>query len=272
MEIRLIVMDMDGTLLNSAQAVSPGNAAALRKARDQGVQLAICSGRSPGDIGLFAMENGLEDCALLALNGLYCQRDMHSAPFSQHVLDDATLRETMRIIQEEKQPFACYAQNKLVIFPQNGEDAKSFFTVHDHHPDGPQILYGEEGFAQLDQGVNKIINFAPDQESWERTRKRLMELPRLEVSTSWPLDFELMPKGYGKGSAVAELAAQLGLTAEQVMTIGDYDNDESMIRWAGLGVAMENATERIKKAAKAITRSNDEDGVGAAIERYALRK
>jgi len=271
MDIRLIAMDMDGTLLNPAQQVSPGNAEALRKARAQGIHLAICSGRSPGDIGLFAMENGLEDCALLALNGLYCQRDVHSAPFAQHVLDEETLRETMRIIRDEKQPFACYAQNRLVIFPQDGEDAKTFFTVHDQHPDGPQILYGEEGFAQLTEGVNKIINFAPDQQSWERTRNRLLELPRLEVSTSWPLDFELMPKEWGKGTAVAELAAQLGLTADQVMTIGDYDNDESMIRWAGMGVAMANATDCIKNAAQFITLSNAEDGVAHAIEQFALK-
>ena len=270
MDIQLIAMDMDGTLLNPAQEVSPRNAAALRMARDQGIHLAICSGRSPGDIGLFALENGLEDCALLALNGLYCQRSANAKPFSQHVLDNETLRKTMRIIREEKQPFACYAQNKLVIFPQNGEDAKTFFTVHDNHPDGPQILYGEEGFARLTEGVNKIINFAPDQESWERTRRRLMELPKLEVSTSWPLDFELMPKEFGKGSAVSELAAQLGLTADQVMTIGDYDNDESMIRWAGFGVAMANATDCIKNAAQFITLSNAEDGVAHAIEKYAL--
>lgn len=271
MDIRLIVMDMDGTLLNPDQEVSPRNAEALRKAAAQGVHLAICSGRSPGDIALFALENGLQDCALLSLNGLYCQRRAFEEPFAQHLLDEETLRDVIAIIRDERQPYACYAQNSICIFPQDGEDAKTFFTVHDADPRGPQVLYGEEGYAKLTQGVNKLINFAPNQESWERTRRRLMALPRLEVSTSWPLDFELWQKGFGKGSAVSELAAQLGLTADQVMAIGDYDNDESMIRWAGMGVAMENATECIKQAAQFITLSNAEDGVAYAIEKFVLK-
>lgn len=271
-DIRLIVMDMDGTLLNADQRISPGNAQALQQARMQGIHLAICSGRSPGDIALFALENGLEDCALLALNGTYCLRSPLADSFSEHVLPEETLKETIRIIRDEKQAFACYAQNRVVVCPQNKEDGHTFFVTHDHGLMAPEVLYGEEGLAHVwRRGVNKIINLAPDQESWERTRKRLLEVPGLDVSTSWPLDFELMPQGFGKGSAVCELAQMLQISMDQVMTFGDYDNDESMIACAGLGVAMANATECIKRAAKLVTLSNDEDGVADAIRKYALK-
>ena len=70
-DLRLIAMDMDGTLLNSEQKISLENAKVLREAREQGIKLAICSGRSPGDIAMFALENDLQDCALLSLNGTY---------------------------------------------------------------------------------------------------------------------------------------------------------------------------------------------------------
>ena len=85
--IRLIAMDMDGTLLNSRQELSAGNVAALRAAEEKGVKLAICSGRLPGDIAAFAVESGLTDCALLSLNGAYCLGGPGKAAFANHVLD-----------------------------------------------------------------------------------------------------------------------------------------------------------------------------------------
>ena len=108
-DIRLIAMDMDGTLLNSAQQISPGNAQALRLAREQGIKLAICSGRSPGDIAMFALENGLEDCALSSLNGTYCLETPLGAPFCSHVLNQDTLAAAMEIMQGERMAFALSA-------------------------------------------------------------------------------------------------------------------------------------------------------------------
>lgn len=271
-DIRLIAMDMDGTLLNSQQKISPENAKALREAREQGIKLAICSGRSPGDIAMFALENDLQDCALLSLNGTYCIDGLLDAPFCNHVLDQETLDAAMAIMQDEKMPFCCYAQNRLVIFPVNGENGKSFWLAHEEGLMAPEVLYGPKGLEHvLPQGVNKIICLAPDEEGWQRIRKRLLKLERLDVSTSWPLDFELMPLPYGKGTAVSELAQKLGLNASQVMTFGDYDNDIGMIEYADYGTAMANATDCIKKAAKIHTLSNDEDGVAYAIRKYALK-
>lgn len=265
-------MDMDGTLLNSAQQISPGNAEALRMARDQGIKLAICSGRSPGDIAMFALENGLEDCALLSLNGTYCLETPLGAPFCNHVLDSETLNATMKIIQDEQMAFACYAQNRVVIFPTDGETGKSFWVSHDSGLLAPEVLYGPSALEHvLPQGVNKIICLAPDEESWQRIRARLLQIRTLDVSTSWPLDFELMPLPYGKGTAVAELAEKIGAGASQVMTLGDYDNDITMIAYAGYGIAMGNATKPILEAAKYVTLTNDEDGVACAIRRYALK-
>ena len=271
-DIRLIAMDMDGTLLNSQQKISEGTAKALRAARDQGVKLALCSGRPAGDLALFAFENGLNDVALLSLNGTYCLEHPLAAPFCNHVMDERLLGEAIAVIEEEEMPCCLYAQNRLVIFPKNGETEKTFFLNHSEGLLAPEVLYGEKGFDHvMDQGVNKIIPFAKDQESWERAREKLLKVKGLDVSTSWPLDFELMPLPYGKGTAIAELAQHLGLTASQVMTCGDYDNDIGMIEWAEYGVAMANATELIKNAAKIITLSNDEDGVAHAIYKYVLK-
>ena len=84
--VSLIAMDMDGTLLDSRQRLTPGNLAALRKAQAAGIHLAICSGRLPGDVAMFLDEAGLPDCAILSLNGAYCLNDVWRASFSTILL------------------------------------------------------------------------------------------------------------------------------------------------------------------------------------------
>ena len=79
-----------------------------------------------------------------------------------------------------------------------------------------------------------------------------------------------MPQGVSKGRAVKELAEKMGIGPDQVMTVGDFDNDLSMIEYAGYGTAMGNATPKVKAAAKYETLTNDEDGVAAAIRKYVL--
>ena len=101
-------------------------------------------------------------------------------------------------------------------------------------------------------------------------RRRLETLPGLEITSSWADNYELMPQGVSKGRAVKELAEKMGIGPDQVMTVGDFDNDLSMIEYAGYGTAMGNATPKVKAAAKYVTLTNDEDGVAAAIRKYVL--
>mgnify|MGYP000509024518 CR=1 FL=1 len=86
------------------------------------------------------------------------------------------------------------------------------------------------------------------------------------------MNLELMPAGVNKGMAVAALAQRLGIGPESVMALGDYDNDVSMLSYAGVSVAMANASERARAAARYRTLSNDEDGVAHAIQRYAWHR
>jgi hydroxymethylpyrimidine pyrophosphatase-like HAD family hydrolase len=89
--------------------------------------------------------------------------------------------------------------------------------------------------------------------------------------TSKPYFLEIMPRGVNKGSALAIVAERLGIGREAVMAVGDSMNDEAMIRWAGVGVAMRNGDERLKRVAGLVTASsNDEDGVADLIESYIL--
>ena len=272
-DIQLIAMDMDGTLLNSQQQISSGNAAALREARAQGIRLAICSGRSPGDLALFALENDLADCALLSLNGTYCYDRPGGNLVSDHVFSEKTAQEIIRILWESGIEFGCFSRNQVVVFRDDDGKNDGAWATHREGKEAPVLLHGWTGMEQIRRDcVNKVVCYTADKDKLAEVYEQLSLLEEVDITSSWSNNFEMMPAGANKGTAVAELAASRGLDASQVMTLGDHDNDISMIAWAGMGVAMENATAGVRQTAKFVTLTNNEDGVAYAIRRYALKK
>lgn len=270
-DIRLIAMDMDGTLLNPKQVISPGNADALRLAMQAGIKLAICSGRSVGDIAMFALENGLDQCALLGMNGTYCWLNPDGSAFADHVFAADALDEMVRILEEEQVLTALFAQNKALVLNDPMRLSDKWWSAHREGIFAPEILMGKEYLDRIQvPGTNKLIVVSDKPEQLLRVRRRFEKIPEIEISTSGVNNLEIMPLGCNKGTAVSELAAKLGISREQVMTFGDYDNDLPMIEWAGMGVAMGNGCEKVKKAAQFITRTNAEDGVGWAIRTIVL--
>ncbi len=268
--IRLIAMDMDGTLLNPEQQLSPGNRQALLDANAAGIQLAICSGRMPGDSALFALDNGLEHCAILGLNGGCCQLSPKEPPYANHVLPAETVLAVCRRLEKLGMTFGCFLQNTVVIFQGRQTLRQQDWGAHWDRPGGPRMLYGGDIALLAAQGVNKIVCVEDDGRLLSQQRSLLEAEGRLQVTSSWVNNLELMPLGVDKGLAVRELAQKLSLDASQVMAVGDFDNDLPMLRYAGFAVAMGNGSERVRAQADAVTRSNALDGVAAAIQRWVL--
>lgn len=270
--IKLIAMDMDGTLLNSQQKLTAGNVAALKAAEAVGVKLAICSGRAPGDNAMFALENGLDNCAILSLNGGYCMETPTANAFANHTMDEATARAVIQYLRELDITFGCFLQNNIGIFPSKRQTKPVIWGNHGSGEIAPKHFYDLEALETLMVGgLNKIVCIETEEpERLAEAQRRLRLLPLLDVTTSWPNNLEMMPIGIGKGGAVREMAERLGLTPAQVMTLGDYDNDLSMMAYAGYSVAMGNASPNVLAAAKYRTLTNDEDGVAAAIQRFVL--
>lgn len=268
-DIKLIAMDMDGTLLNSQQQISVENMTALRLAQQQGIHLAICSGRLSGDIARY-VQNELTDCAILSLNGAYCVHD--GRVVANHVFADETLTACVDTLLAAQIPFGCFAQNRLVIFDECAPTQLSVWSSYTTGPLAPVFYRGMEGLEKVRaEGVNKVVCFTFDDAKLAAVHNELLTIPALEVTSSWAHNWELMPANVCKGTAVRELAEHLGLSAAQVMALGDFDNDLTMIEYAGLGVAMGNATETVRRVANEVTRTNDEHGVAEAIRRFALR-
>lgn len=271
-DIRLIAMDMDGTLLNERQEISPANLQALREAVDKGIDIAICSGRLSGDSALFALDAGLSSCRILSLNGAYCLDAPLGEAYVTHTMPAEAFDACAGILDEYDVSYACFWQNKIAVLDSSQSEQVRNWATQRGREGSPEYFYGKEARDKAAQeGICKIVYIEQtDAGRIAEIRARLTRIAGIDITSSWPDNLEIMPEGINKGLAVRELAQRLGLTAAQVMTIGDYDNDLSMIAYAGCGVAMANATENVKRAAKYITLSNAEDGVAEAIRRYAL--
>ena len=114
--IRLIAMDMDGTLLNSRQELSAGNIAALCAAEEKGVKLAICSGRPAGDTSMFAVTHGFDRMAILSMNGGYCLDRPFGTPYADYAIERDTAMQCFQWFLERNMTFACFMQNEIAAF------------------------------------------------------------------------------------------------------------------------------------------------------------
>ena len=110
-----------------------------------------------------------------------------------------------------------------------------------------------------------------DMDAKQRMRETLAAVPGILISSSIPNNLEINAKGADKGSALVRLASCLGIEPGETMAFGDGENDSSMIRMAGIGVAMENGEDSVKAAADYVTTTNNKAGVAAAIRQFVLK-
>ena len=270
--IQLIAMDMDGTLLNGEQAISAGNRRALLDATARGIHIVFCSGRLHDDVSCFAAEAGLPDCHMLSLNGACRAMKPHGALYDSRVLSRDALDRTLAVLDDTNATYACFQPRRVLIVNGRHPTKASNWGGHQQSADGPEYLLGRDALAKhIDEGICKIVYIEEtDPLQLEAVRERLASVSGLDVTSSWSNNLELMPAGVNKGEALRDLTERLGLQAAQVMALGDYDNDLGMIRYAGVGVAMGNASENVRKAADHVTLTNNDDGFAAAIRSFAL--
>lgn len=276
--IRLIAMDMDGTLLvpnpSPNAPISSAVLAALHEANDAGIVLALASGRMPDDAGFFAHDAGIS-MHILALNGGCCLDepfgpiiDSHSMPIEETL----TLRSMLDNAGVE---YGIFSNHDLII--SSAEVSEHELTLHWGtyltRPGGrSRVFTNAEGADDcIRHGANKILVRSENTQLLAQLRDTISKrYTNIDVSSSWSNNLELNPRGIDKGSSLTALAARLNIPMSAVMALGDNDNDLPMLRVAGYSVAMQNSTKSVLDCARFMTRSNAEDGVASAIHSLAL--
>lgn len=269
--IKLLALDMDGTLFNTQKEITLENQQALAAARDLGVKVVITTGRP-----LKAIQSTLEMLGLydadnysITFNGGLVQRNNGEVLAKR----DLTFEEVSAIVDEMTRlalPIDVISDGTVYSLASQGNHSL-------YQTANPMLTFIElSSLAELPRDIsyNKVVVvFEPaflDQQI-QQIRPELRE--QFELFKSRDIILEVMPKGIHKAVGLAQLAQHLGISPREVMAMGDEENDLTMLEWAGLGVAMANGTAEVKAKADAVTkRTNDASGVAEAIEQYILSR
>ena len=271
LKYKMLVTDMDYTLLNKEKRVSDRNREALRRAMEKGVHMVVATGRIYTSARIYAKLLGL-DTPIIASNGALI-KDASKTIF-RGILSQDTVREMLRLCH--KYGIYCHFFTENTIYSEKLINVSLRYTEWNKYmgeEDQVKIRIvddGEEIIEAAKTEVLKAVVFDEDDEKIQKLRDGIMETGIVSVSQSMKHNLEVMNKGVTKGNAVRILAQLYGINREEVIAIGDNENDISMIEYAGLGIAMGNAEELLKRAADHVTGDYQEDGEAEAIEKFIL--
>ncbi len=271
LKYKMLVTDMDYTLLNKEKKVSDRNREALRRAMEKGVHMVVATGRIYTSARIYAKLLGL-DTPIIASNGALI-KDASKTIF-RDILSQDTVREMLRLCH--KYGVYCHFFTENTIYSEKLINVSLRYTEWNKYmgeEDQVRIRIvddGEEIVEAAKSEVLKAVVFDDDDEKIQKQRDGIMETGIVSVSQSMKHNLEVMNKGVTKGNAVRILAQMYGINREEIIAIGDNENDISMIEYAGLGIAMGNAEEILKRAADHVTGDYQEDGVAEAIEKFIL--
>lgn len=272
-QIKLVAIDLDGTLLTDDKQLPQANIDAIHQAIQAGVQVVICTGRTlPGVRDIIAqLPFDGEDDFLILQNGSVTHR-LHNLEIMDQVTLSAQARASLmafaRVFDEEGAQLVAFDQEGMMLVSQY--EASEIVISDSKALSTPITLFSAEEFLAY-EGFNKAMVLA-EPAVLDGLKDRVPSELSAHFSTvrSQPIIAEFLVKGVSKASGLKTLAQRLGFEAQEVMAIGDQLNDLEMLEWAGLGVAMGNAVAGIKEVADVVTGTNEEAGVAQAIERHIL--
>lgn len=266
--IELIAIDMDGTLLNSAHQITQNVQKALNDAIDSGIKIVLCTGRPLKAIYPYVEQLDLSDKEdyVISLNGTLVQKTNTQEIVYSHQLKRTDLNR-LNYIRKGYQVNLTYFDETHYFYTGEKTDRLMFDAnilgmepVHLEIADIPEetIIYKAMYVGEPSE-IDRLAREIP-----EDIKQNFYPIRSL------PYIFEILPKKANKGDALIGLVETLGIPIENVMAIGDGENDIDLMNAVVESVAMGNATDTIKAAAKHQTKSNEEDGVSYAIYQWAL--
>ncbi|MBK4714338.1 MULTISPECIES: sugar-phosphatase [Tenebrionibacter/Tenebrionicola group] len=270
MAIKLIALDMDGTLLLPDHTISPAVQAAIAAARARGIKVVLTTGRPYAGVRRYlqTLKMDQQDDYCITYNGALVQKASDGGTVVQTTLSYDDYRYLERMSREVGSHFHALDRHKLYTANRD----ISYYTVHESYVATIPLVFCEAENMPRDIALLKVM-LIDEPEILDNAIARIPQevKARYTLLKSAPYFLEILDKRVDKGTGVRSLAQALGIGADEVMAIGDQENDIAMIEYAGTGVAMGNAIDSVKKAADFITRANLEDGVAHAIERFALQ-
>lgn len=269
--VRLVVFDLDGTLLNSKHEISEYSLLAIKELRKKGIAIAIASGRIFTMLEGYIYTLGHQEYVISSNGGAIDDLDK-MINIHQNYLDPQDSESLVKYCHEQQiecnilKRSACY-------FPVNSVRISRFDSYNQLAIDkglkpimSKRYVFTIEDYAMIE----KILIYENNTMKIRKVKKFIENHTELAYTTSGDGLMDVSSRGVSKGYAVQQIATELGLTMDQVCVFGDYDNDISMFEVAGLSIAMGNTTANAMKHADFVTSSNDDEGIAYAIREILI--
>lgn len=269
--IKMVISDMDGTLLNSDKNISAENKKAIRLLEEKKTKFLLATGRIYASAASHAKDLGL-DTPIIACNGALIKNPVTKERLYEKVIEKSLAEKVMEIFEEEGIYYHFYTERDFYT-----KELK-YTSIAYLHPDRSmpeeeqlRLVVQKDMFFSLEEAgkAMKFVAIDDDRSRVEKVKLRLEDLSGIEISQSWHNNLEIMAEGISKGKALQKIADHYGIQERHILTLGDHFNDIPMIRQAGYGIAMGNAEAEVKRSAVYVTDTNDNDGFAKAIWHYS---
>lgn len=265
---KIVALDMDGTLLNDSKEITDNTKKVLKAARDKGVKIVLSSGRPLEGLKGYLEELNLvsDDEYVLSYNGCLVQETKTSKIIHEVGLKGSDLKYLYNLSKELGVNIHAFSPEKGLITPKISNYTKVEANIN-------KIDINVFDFEKIEDNEDIVkIMMIDEPEILDSAIKRLPSdiYERYTVVKSAPFFLEFINKNADKGKGLEALASHLGVLSSEIIAIGDAENDMAMIKYAGLGVAMGNATDNVKKISDCIAATNEEDGVAKIVSKYVL--
>ena len=266
--IKLIALDMDGTLLNKQRVISDRNVQAIQKAQRLGIKVVLASGRPREGLQAYLEQLQLigNDDFVISYNGAMVQRVASREVIYQTTLTGVDVKKVYALAQSLTINIHAFSVKRGLITQKMNP-----FTDIESQINGVPVTQVDFDLIDDNEIFIKVMLVADEQTlNWVITKIPTALKQQYTVVRSASIFLEVLHPACNKGIAVEKLCQLLDISPAQVMCMGDAENDHAMIAYAGMGVAMENADDQTKALADYVTACNTHDGVALAIEKMAL--
>ena len=264
--IRLVLSDVDGTLVRSDKSLSERSIAAVQELHAAGIAFAVTSGRPPRGMSMLVEPLALESPIAAFNGGLIVEPDL--SVVEDRVVPDGLVARAVALLESfELSAWLYRGSDWLVVDADGPHVAREAQTVQFE----PTVV---DSFDGLESDIAKIVGVSDDHDAVAAAATAAADElgDRVSSSRSQPYYLDITHPLANKGAVARFLSARYAIPPEEIATIGDMPNDVLMFAHSGLSIAMGNADREVQRAARRVTTGNDDDGFANAVERFILRE
>ncbi|MBP2032034.1 Cof subfamily protein (haloacid dehalogenase superfamily) [Clostridium algifaecis] len=274
MKYKLVAVDLDGTLLDDEKAICEYNIDRIRKAISLGVKFVLASGRVPTGVKIYS-ETVAKNQPVICCNGSILLDNKRKIIYSSPINKNSIFK-VIDILRENKDTYYHFYDEDIMYTEKFAMSTEKFYEfnkkIDRNYRMEIRIIPDSKEFIEKSlKSINKIVVVDDDIDYLNELRKSIEKIEDLEVTSSDIRNIEIMNKGISKGRGLTLLSRYYNIRMEECIAVGNDENDISMIKTAGLGAAVANATQKVKEYADYITLKDNNDGaIGEIIDKFIL--